>query len=161
MPMQTSTTTSPLFSATLRPDRNLTMAGGWLTLVIAGVVAVPVVIAAPDFLLPGMAAFVLATAVMTVLSVRKARSARFEEKLVVWPDQVEITISRPGETQTLRRFDPKSVRLVLDRDENERTLALRLRHGSEEIEIGAFLAVGDRSSFARAFGQALRRARRG
>jgi uncharacterized membrane protein len=50
---------------------------------------------------------------------------------------------------------------VLTRDENERTTAMYLTHGSERIEIGAFMAVNDKSSFARAFGQALRKARRG
>jgi len=32
------TTTTPLFAATLRPDRSLRMAGGWIALVLAGIV---------------------------------------------------------------------------------------------------------------------------
>jgi uncharacterized membrane protein len=59
----------------------------------------------------------------------------------------------------LRRFDPKAVRLVLDRDMNEKTRALRLRSGAENVEIGAFLSPDDKASFAKEFGRALRQAR--
>ena len=59
----------------------------------------------------------------------------------------------------LRRFAPKTVRLIVVRDENEKTIAVRLRSGKEELELGAFLSPEDRSSFARAFGTALRKAR--
>jgi uncharacterized membrane protein len=81
--------------------------------------------------------------------------------VTVWPDQIELLSASRKQERQLRRLDPKKVRLVLTRDENERTTAMYLTHGSERIEIGAFMAVNDKSSFARAFGQALRKARRG
>lgn len=136
------------------------MAGGWLALALAGIVATPFLLAVPDFLVPGLAGFALAGAGLTVLSVRQSRRAQLEEQITVWPDQVEITMAGPSETRQLRRFDPKTVRLVLQRDENERTTAVHLQTGADTIEIGAFMALTDKSSFARAFGQALRRARR-
>lgn len=159
MPMQTSTTTSPLFSATLRPDRSLRAAGGWIGFVIASIAAFPILIAAPEFLLPGIAGFAIAGGGLTAFSLRQRRRARLMQQIVVWADQLEITTTAPGHDKQLRRFDPKKVRLLLKRDEHERTVSMHLRHGNELIEIGAFLAPADKSSFAREFGQAMRRAR--
>lgn len=161
MPMQTSTTTSPLFSATLRPDRSLRLAGGWIGLAVAGLLGLPFVISVQEFLLPGVLGFAIAAGALTAFSVRQARRSRVVEQITVWPDQIEVVTSGRGQERQMRRLDPKMVRLVLTRDENERTTAVHLNHGTERIEIAAFLAVNDKSSFARAFGQALRRARHG
>lgn len=92
---------------------------------------------------------------------RQARRSRRTEQITVWPDQIEVVTSGRGQERQMRRLDPKKVRLLLDRDENERTTAMYLKHGDERIEIGAFLAINDKSSFARAFGQAVRKARHG
>ena len=159
MPMQTSTTTSPLFSATLRPDRSLRAAGGWMGLALAGLAGLPLLISVPEFLIPGAAGFAIAGGGLTAFTLRQLRRARLGEEIRLWPDQLEITTLGPKQQKQMRRFDPKKVRLVLKRDDNERTIAIHLRHGTELVEIGGFLAVGDRSSFARAFGQALRKAR--
>ncbi len=159
MPMQTSTTTSPLFSATLRPDRSLRAAGGWIGLAVAGLLGLPFLVAVPEFILPGTAGFLLAGGGLAAFSLRQARRAKLIEQVTVWSDQVEIVTSGPRQEKKLQRFDPKKVRLVLKRDDNERTLAIHLRHGTDLIELGGFLAVGDKSSFARAFGRALRKAR--
>lgn len=161
MPMQTSTTTSPLFSATIRPDRSLRAAGGWIGLAIAGILGLPLVIAAPEFLVPGAAGFLLAGAGLAAFSWRQARRARLTEQITVWPDQIEVVSAGRGQERQMRRFDPQKVRLVLTRDENERTTAMHLTFGGERVEIGGFLAVNDKPSFARAFGQALRKARHG
>ncbi|WEJ58611.1 DUF2244 domain-containing protein [Devosia sp. FJ2-5-3] len=158
MPMQ-ATTTTPLFSATLRPDRSLRATGGWVSLVIAAIVSVPFLIAVPEFLVPGLAAFALAVGGLVGLSLRQARRDRVSQQIIVWADQIEITLRGPGHERVLRRFSPRDVRLVLTRDDNERTTAMHLRHGAEEVELGAFLAPDDKSSFAREFGRALRRAR--
>lgn len=159
MPMQ-ATTTAPLFSATLRPDRSLRATGGWVSLVIAAIVAVPFLIAVPDFLLPGGVAFAIAAAALVGLSMRQARRDQFIQQITVWPEQIEISTRGPGQDRSLKRFAPRDVRLVLIRDENERTNAIYLRHGQDDVELGAFLNADDKSSFAREFGQALRRARR-
>jgi hypothetical protein len=47
--MQTSTTTSPLFSATLRPDRSLRAAGGWIGLAAAALFGLPFVVTVPEY----------------------------------------------------------------------------------------------------------------
>lgn len=154
------TTTTPLFAATLRPDRSLRMAGGWISLVLAAIVGTPFLIAMPEFVLPGLVAFAVAAASLATLSLRQSRRHRTSQQVTLWPDQLEIATTLPGTERRLQRFDPAQVRLRLQRDSFERTTGIVLRHGADEIELGAFLSVVDKSSFARAFGGALRRARR-
>jgi len=154
-----ATTTTPLFAATLRPDRSLRLAGGWVAFAIAFVVAVPFLLAVEGFLLPGLVAFVAAGAALGGLGLRQARRGRLVQQVTLWPDQLEIATIAPGGARSLRRFEPQGLRLRLVRDENERTTAVFLRSGVEETEIGAFLSPDDKSSFAKAFGSALRRAR--
>jgi uncharacterized membrane protein len=158
MAMQTTTTT-PLFSAALRPDRSLPAVGGWVALGAAAVLVAPLVVAVPEFAVPALAGFVLTAAGLVILGVRQSRNQRITQQVTLWPEQLEIaTIDAKGE-RMLRRFDPKAVRLVLDRDMNEKTRALMLRSGTESIEIGAFLNSDDKASFAKEFGRALRQAR--
>lgn len=158
MPMQ-ATTTAPLFAATLRPDRSMRMAGGWIALCLAAIVGTPFLIAVPEFVVPGLVGFSGAVSALVALGLRQARRVRVIEQVTLWPDQLEICVTGPGNGRNLRRFEPSAVRLVLERDENERTTGLFLRNGDERLEIGAFLKSDDRSSFAKAFGSALRRAR--
>lgn len=158
MAMQ-ATTTSPLFAAALKPDRSPRLLGGWVAFALAGLVATPLAVLVPGALLPTAAAFGIGGAGLTVLSLRASRRRRVAQQVTLWADQLEIvTIDRQG-ARLLRRFDPKTVRLVLDRDENEKAVRMRLRSGKDEFELGAFLKQEDRASLARAFGTALRRAR--
>jgi uncharacterized membrane protein len=155
-----ATTTSPLFSATLRPDRSVYAAGGWIGLVLAGIVGAPFFIAMPEFMLPGFAAYGLAGTGLGALGIRQARRKRQSQTITLWPDQLELIDSLPGKERQLRRFDTKAVRIRLVRDSYERTTGIFLRDGGSEIELGQFLSTDDKSSFAKAFGGALRLARR-
>ncbi|HEY8576566.1 MAG TPA: DUF2244 domain-containing protein [Devosia sp.] len=159
MPMQ-ATTTTPLFSAALRPDRAPGIVGGWVGLGAATLMALPFAVLVPEVLLPAGTAFLAGSAGMTALSVRQSRRRSMRQQVTLWPDQLEVVTSHGKGERKLRRFDPKTVRLVLERDSNEKAVAMRLRQGQSELEIGAFLSVEDRASFAKAFGTALRRARR-
>lgn len=154
------TTTTPLFAATLRPDRSLRAAGGWIGLSIAGLVGAPFLVAIPEFVLPGLLAYGLAIGAMSVFSLRLARRDRLAQTITLWPDQLEVVTLGPRQERQLRRLDPAQARLRLVRNDNERTTGIFLRQGTEEIEIGTFLSIEDKSSFARAFGAALRKARR-
>ncbi|MCP8882919.1 DUF2244 domain-containing protein [Devosia sp. XJ19-1] len=154
------TTTSPLFAATLRPDRNLRLAGGWIALALATIVGTPFLIAIPEFVLPGLVALALAIAGLLALGMRQARQRRTSQQVTLWADQLEIATVTPGTEKHLQRFDPKTVRLRLTRDAFERTTGVFLRHADAEIELGGFLSNADKSSFAKAFGVALRKARR-
>lgn len=158
MPMQ-ATTTTPLFAAALRPDRSPRIVGGWVAYAVAAVMATPLAVLAPEVLLPAVAAFGIGGAGMTALSVRQSRQRRMTQQVTLWADQLEVALRDHKGGRVLRRFNPKTVRLVLDRDHNEKAVRMRLRAGREELELGAFLKPEDRSSFAKAFGTALRRAR--
>ncbi|WIY52851.1 DUF2244 domain-containing protein [Devosia sp. YIM 151766] len=159
--MMQATTTIPLFAATLRPDRSLGAAGGWVALTLAAIVGAPFLIAIPQFLLPGLAAFGLAGGGLVAFSIRRARRGRQYQQVTLWPDQLEVTDVTPGQERRLRRFEPKKVRLRLQRDGFERTIGIFLRHDEGELELGRFLSRDDKTGFARAFRTALRQARRG
>jgi uncharacterized membrane protein len=159
MPMQ-ATTTVPLFSAALRPDRSPGVTGGWVALAIATVLATPLAILVPEVLLPAVTAFLAGTASMSALSIQQSHRRRMRQQVTLWADQLEVITSQGKGERVLRRFEPKTVRLVLQRDDSEKTIAMRLRSGKEEFELGAFLSPEDKSSFAKAFGTALRKARR-
>ena len=158
MPMQ-ATTTTPLFAATLRPDNSLRAVGGWLGFALALIVAVPFLVAVPEFLVPGLAGFVITGGGLAALTLRQAQRRKFIQQVTLWPDQLEITYSAPGAARKLWRGAPHTVRLRLVRDDNERATALFVRLGENELELGAFLSTSDRSSFAREFGRSLRMAR--
>ncbi|ODT72732.1 MAG: hypothetical protein ABS75_02710 [Pelagibacterium sp. SCN 63-23] len=155
-----ATKTTPLFAATLRPDRSLKATGGWVGLVLAAIVAAPFLIAIPQFVLPGLAAFALAAAGLVVFSIRRNRRGGLMQQVTLWADQLEIVTGAPDQQRSLRRFDPAQLRLRLERDHYERTTGVFLRQGEEEIELGSFLSSDDKSSFAKAFGAALRLARK-
>lgn len=159
MPMQ-ATTTTPLFSAALKPDRSGRVTGGWVTLVAAGVLASPFALVVADALLPLATAFAGGTAAMSVMTLQQSRRRKQSEQVTLWPDQLEVIISDGRGERVMHRFDPKTVRLLLERDEQERTTAMRLRSGAVVLQIGQCLSPADRSSFAKAFGTALRQARR-
>ena len=158
MPLQ-ATTTTPLFAAALKPDRSPRIVGGWVAYAVAAVATTPLAVLVPEVLLPVLTAFGIGGAGMAALTVRQSRQKRVTQQVTLWPDQLEIVTIAPSGDRSLHRFDPKTVRLVLDRDENEKTTGMRLRTGKEEFALGAFLKPEDRSSFARAFGTALRQAR--
>ncbi|MCR6671082.1 DUF2244 domain-containing protein [Devosia ginsengisoli] len=158
MPMQ-ATTTTPLFAAALKPDQSPRLFGGWLAFVLAAIAVMPLAVLVPGVLQPTAIAFAIGGAGLVALSLRQSRRRKLTQQVTLWPDQLEIASTDRHGVRTLRRFDPASVRLVLERDENEKTVAMRLRAGTDEMELGAFLKPEDRSSFAKAFGTALRRAR--
>ena len=159
MPMQ-ATTTTPLFSAALKPDRSPRIMGGWVGLAVATVLAAPLAVLVADMALPIAAAFVGGTAAMSWMTLQQSRRRKQTQQITLWPDELEVITKDGKGERVLQRFAPKAVRLVLQRDEHEKTVALTLRIGKIDIEVGAFLSPQDKSSFAKAFGTALRKARR-
>lgn len=159
MPMQ-ATTTTPLFAAELTPHRSLGSRGAWLVLSLCAVfAALPALVFVPLGAWPivgFMGLDLIAIGVALYVSLRRGKR---REQITVWPDQLEWTATDVGGNKTLRRFNPKTVRLILDRDHDEKTVAMRLRQGKDELEVGGFLNPDDKSSFAKALGTALRKAR--
>lgn len=159
MPMQ-ATTTTPLFAAELTPHRSLGARGGWTVLALGSVLALLpalAVLSVELWLIIGLMGLdVAAIAIALFVALRRGRR---REQITIWTDQLEWTATDAKGGRVLRRFNPKTVRLLLDRDADEKTIALRLRHGKDELEVGAFLNADDKSSFAKALGTALRKAR--
>jgi uncharacterized membrane protein len=158
--MTTQTEARPLFAATLTPNRSLARRG--LRYVIAAM--------AVGASIPGMIFFSLGAwpivgflgldvlAVWWALSASMRESKRYE-KVTLWPDQLEVRRVSGRGKEDVKSFNPMFVKLVIERDYNERTTAIYLRTAEESTEVGAFLNTDDKSSFAKAFGTALKRAR--
>jgi uncharacterized membrane protein len=158
--MSTQIQAKPLFAATLTPHRSLS--GRGMRIVVATVAVLASI--------PGMVFFSLGAwpivgfLGLDVLLVWWALSAslrdgRRSETVTLWPDQLELTRVSPSGREELLRFDPFFVKLVIDRDYNERTTGLHLRTRDSDTEIGSFLNPDDKTSFAKAFGTALKKAR--
>src|SRR5690606_9628650 len=103
MPMQVTKTT-PLFAAALRPEATLRATGGWVALAVAAVVGAPILVAVPEFALPGVAAFGLAGGGLAGLSVRHARRRKLVEQVTLWQDQLEISATDAAGNRRLLRF---------------------------------------------------------
>jgi uncharacterized membrane protein len=158
--MNTQTQARPLFAATLTPNRSLGRRGLRIVVVALAVMAS----------IPGMIFFSLGAwpiigflgldvlLLWWALSSSLHESRRFEV-VTLWPDQLELRQVAPGGEERVRRFNPFFVKLVIDRDIDERTTGLHLRTSDEDIEIGAFLNGDDKASFAKVFGTALKKAR--
>lgn len=155
-----ATTTTPLFTAELTPNRSLSARGVWI---LAGLTLV--LFATPGLLFLSLGAFPV-TVLMTLTGIAIVlglylglRRSKRQERITVWAEQIEWQVTDSAGETVLRRFDPATVRLVLTRDEHEKTTAVRLRQGPEALEVGSFLSNEDKSSFAKALGTALRQAR--
>ncbi|MDB5473095.1 MAG: hypothetical protein JWP99_398 [Devosia sp.] len=159
MPMQ-ATTTQPLFSARLTPHRSLSPRGVALVSGLCLVFALLPGLALASIGLWPIAALMLATVVAIgsalYLSLREGKK---REQVTLWHDQLEWVGTDANGVRTLRRFNPRTARLVLERDADEKTVAIRIRSGKDELEVGVFLHSDDKSSFAKALGTALRKAR--
>jgi uncharacterized membrane protein len=155
-----ATTTAPLFVAELTPNRRMGAGGIWL---LAGLAIL--LFAAPGLLLlaPGtlavMILLALAASGIAAGLYLGLRQGKRRERITVWAEQIEWQVTDRTGARTLRRFDPATARLMLTRDAYERTIAVQLRDGAEACELGAFMSPEDKSSFAKALGTALRRAR--
>jgi uncharacterized membrane protein len=158
--MMQATTNKPLFAATLRPDRSMRPTGGWLALVVAFLGVMPVLIVAPQYLLTGFLAFACAAVSLVIYGQRHKRSCNQSQTVTLWAETLEIIEQGLGKPKRVYRFDPNLARLSLHRDANERTNKIVLKHGDQSYELGPFLSIDDKGSFAKAFGAALRQARR-
>ena len=158
--MTTETQARPLFAARLTPHRSLSPRG----------IRIAVVLLAALSLLPAIIFFelgawpVLAFMVVGVVALYGAlswsfRDGRRYEEVTLWADRLEVRQVSPKGEEVQQSFNPFYVRLVIDRDFDEHTTAIRLRAADHELVVGAFLNPDDKASFAQAFGSALRKAR--
>jgi uncharacterized membrane protein len=159
--MTTKTQAEPIFAARLTPHRSLTPRGRQVLIVCVAIGA-----AIPGLVFYSLGAWpivgfmgldVLAVYVALRWSMRDAH--RFEE-VTLWPNRLQLRRVSAGGREAVSQYDPHEVRLIIERDFDERTTGLNLRTREGRVEIGSFLAAGERASFAQVFGRALRQARR-
>lgn len=153
--------TAPLFAASLTPYRALGPRG------ILVVTAVAIGLSAPPALAlyrlgawPAVWAMGLGVLALYLALRLSLRDGRRREEVTLWPDALEIRQVDPRGGEKRARFNPFFVRLAVERDGEDRTTTLRLETRDGGFEIGAFLNPDDKASFAKAFGAALRNARR-
>ncbi len=158
--MTTQTQARPIFSARLTPRRSIGARGAGMVVAVLAIAAT--MSGAIYFSLgawPIIAFLVLDVALLGLAMGQVLRRTKREEEVTLWSDQLELKQVDTTGRATLTRFHPQAVKLVIDRDFNERTTALHLRSADQDVELGAFLEPDEKSSFAKAFGTALRRAR--
>ncbi len=150
----------PIFAATLTPHRALSRRGLRIAVAIVAVLA-----SIPGIIFFSLGAWpVVGFLGLDVLAVYWAFSAsmrdgRRKEQITLWPDALEILAVNGRGKVTRSEFTPFYVRLLIDRDYEERTTRLRLRERERELVIASFLNPEDKASFAKAFGTALKKAR--
>ena len=158
--MTTQTQAKPLFAAKLTPHRSMGRKG-FRVLIVLTVVSLtfPAIVffSLGAWPIVGFLGLDIAL-VVWALSASQRDGLRYEE-VTLWPDQLELKQVDGKGQETLTRFNPYFVKLVIDRDFNERTTGLHLRTGEKDIVLGAFLNQDEKASFAKAFGTALKRAR--
>jgi len=158
--MTTQTQARPLFAAKLTPHRSLGQRGFRVVIAIVAVAAtVPAITfwslgAWPIVGFMGLDVALIAWAMWSSL-----KDGKRYEQVTLWRDQLELKQVDGGGKETLVHFNPGLVKLVVDRDYNERTTGLHLRTRDRDVVVGAFLNQDEKSSFAKAFGTALKRAR--
>ena len=158
--MTTQTQARPLFAATLTPHRSLTRRGYRYVIALACVMA-----SIPGIVFFSMGAWpIVGFLGLDVLAIGWALAASMKsgkqyEVVTLWPDELEVKQVAANGKIELTRFNPFFVKLVIDRDFNERTTALHLRSRETDLTIGAFMNPDDKASFAKVFGTALKKAR--
>lgn len=159
--MTHATQATPLFAATLTPYRSLSRKG------LRNVVLLTAILAA----IPGIMFFLLGAwpivgfMGLDVLAVywaltRSTKDGRRFEEVTLWPDELEIRSVTPQGKDSRETFNPFFVRLIVDRDIEDRTTGLWLKSREKMLEIGAFLNPDDKASFAKVFGNELSKAKR-
>ena len=158
--MTTQTQARPLFAATLTPHRSLTRRGYRYVIALACVMA-----SIPGIVFFSMGAWpIVGFLGLDVLAIGWALAASMKsgkqyEVVTLWPDELEVKQVAASGKAEITRFNPFFVKLVIDRDFNERTTALHLRSRETNLTIGAFMNPDDKASFAKVFGTALKKAR--
>jgi uncharacterized membrane protein len=151
---------APLFAAVLTPPRRMSPRA---IAVVVGLVLVLMTL--PGLIMFSVGALPIAglmgldfVAIVLVLRLSQ-RAGKRREEVTLWPGRLEIVFVGPKGELSKANFRPTAVRLVIERDFDERTTALRLKSGETETQVGAFLSSDEKASFGKAFGTALRQAR--
>ena len=160
--MSTQTQARPLFAAKLTPHRSLGHRGARVVIAVMAIAAT----------IPGIVFYSLGAwpivgflgldvlLVWWALSANMKDGKRFEE-VTLWNDQLELRQVDGQWPRIAGAFPPARREVRRGPRHHERTTGLHLRTRDADFELGAFLELDDKSSFAKAFGTALKRARLG
>ncbi len=88
------------------------------------------------------------------------RAGRQFEEISIWPHKILVRKTAPSGKSKEYIFNPFWVKFLVDRHEEYGVNSMKLLEKGRELELGAFLNPGDRTSFASAFNAALADVRR-
>ena len=158
--MIATTKADPIFSARLTPHRALSRRGRMVVVALVAVLAgIPSIVFFSLGAWPVLGFLGLDVAAVWLALTLSDRSGKRFEQVTLYPDRLEVLQVSARGREARARFRPSAVRLLVERNFDERVTSLKLRSPERELEIGTFLDFADRASFARAFGTALRKAR--
>ena len=154
--METRNDETSFFSARLTPYRSLGPVGFAVLMGFVGVVSfVTGVFFALKGAWPVFGFFGLDVAAIYVAFRINFRSARAFEEVQVGHHHVLLRKVSPGGEVQEYAFNPRWVRLEVERHDEAGTLSLTLASGGSRVELGGFLNPPDRDSFAAALSHAL------
>lgn len=147
--------------AEIRPNRSLSERGfiiliSVITLVNVACAAVFVRMGA-HFVLPFLGIDVAAIIVAFLASFA---SGRVVERIQVSPGEVRVTYETPKLSRVVWESPTAFTRITVEKDEEDRVMALRLALSGRETPVAAALSPGERGEFARALEDAIWKARR-
>jgi uncharacterized membrane protein len=147
--------------AEIRPHRSLSERG--FIILISVITAANVASAAvfvrmgAHWVLPFLGVDLLAIVVAFLVSFR---SARVVERIQVSPGEVRVTYEGPNDSRLVWESPTAFTRITVEKDEEDRVMALRLALSGRETPVAAALSPGERGEFAKALEEAIWKARR-
>src|SRR5690606_24244033 len=126
--MTTQTQARPLFAAKLTPHRSLGRRGFRIVIAIFAIgLTVPAIAFYSLGAWPVVALLAVDFALIAWAMWASLHDGKRYELVTLWRDQLEVKQVDGAGKETLVRFNPSFVKLVVDRDFNERTTGLHLR----------------------------------
>jgi len=155
------TDTALYMDAEIRPNRSLSERG---FIILISVITIANVASAAVFVRMG-AHFVLPFLGIDLLAVIVAflasfRAGRVIERIQVSPAEVKVTYETPKDSRVVWESPTAFTRITLERDEEDRVMALHLALSGRETAVAAALSPGERGEFAKALEEAIWKARR-
>ncbi len=152
----------PFFTAVLTPHRSLGPQGFMVLMIFFGVVCFLAGIVFWSIgAWPVFGFFGLDIGILWFAFRMNYRSARTFEEVVISRNEIAIRKVGPGKRHLEYRFNPVWVRLIIDREEEEGVVKIRMFSRGETVDLGNFLNPEDRTSFAGAMANALAVAKAG
>ncbi len=148
---------NPIFSAILTPYRSLGQVGlRWVIGIYGALSLIPGLFflflgAWPVVGFLGLDALLLYWALNTSM-----QSGRIHEQVTLWADNLQIDRFDTKGKRTRKTFNPFWAKLHLARDFDDQITHIQLQSHGARLEIGSFLNLDDKTSFAQAFSRALK-----